>query len=879
MNVYLALPAIILILAAREVRSDNAVTDSGSVVRIVKKDGGYQLLRNDQPYFVKGAVVGQGGSLDALQAAGGNSIRTHAGMLDEAQRRGFTALVGLPLGNPRKGFDYADTNKVQAQVERAREIVRKYRHHPALLFWNLGNEPEIYTTPAQRVPLWKAANRLAEMVKQEDPNHPVMAVIGGQYADMLHELNEYCPALDLVGLNSYAQMLKLPEEIAAQGWTRPYVVTEFGPRGHWQAPKTAWKVPLEDDANSKAEFYLQAYQHSVSGQPACLGSYVFFWSHKQEKTHTWYGMFLPDGSRTPAVDAMTFLWTGRWPTNRCPALQGKKLTIVPAESGPPAKPGVFMPGAKVDCSIEVNDPEDDNLRITWELRPDVADNPNVGGDWEPSVEPLKGAVVATGNDGRSATLQLPATPGKYRVFVYAHDGHGNATTANVPLLTEYPPVPPWQPDPGQREHLRRSLTLLSSSTPADRKTVRVLFYGQSITQQDWWKEVERYLRATYTNANLVIENRAIGGHSSQILVKTAEADLYPFQPDLLIFHVYGSHIEYENIIRRVRERTCADILLQTDHITQDASLTEETDPAKLSPAKWDPWMNHVFLPNTASKYDACRADIHELWKNYLGTHHLKAAQLLRDGVHLNAQGEWLMAELLKAYLAPLPAKAGYDPLDEPRVRTVPVALTPGQDSCRLEFTGTRADLLFKPTARDSVSVLVDGKPPSSIPELYGFTRVSAFPASDWPVLLKVNGGSPLVAEDWSIKIDQVSPDGKLCHFTLAGSRTGEDGEGTSTNRFVSKSGRIVIEPDDWNLAYCIGVFKRPLPENHLATWRAVLRGADAASPPAPAPGTEGCVTLAQGLAPGKHVLELRGPKLADQVRAVRFYCPPTQPAP
>jgi len=86
-----------------------------------------------------------------LQAAGANSIRTHAGMLDEAQRHGLTALVGLPLGNPRQGFDYADTNKVEAQSERARELVRKYRHHPALLFWNLGNEPEILTTPERRI--------------------------------------------------------------------------------------------------------------------------------------------------------------------------------------------------------------------------------------------------------------------------------------------------------------------------------------------------------------------------------------------------------------------------------------------------------------------------------------------------------------------------------------------------------------------------------------------------------------------------------------------------------------------------------------------------------------------------------------------------------
>jgi hypothetical protein len=100
------------------------------------------------------------------------------------------------------------------------------------------------------------------------------------------------------------------------------------------------------------------------------------------------------------------------------------------------------------------------------------------------------------------------------------------------MADPYPAIPSWQPDPAQHENLRRSLTLLNESTPENRRTVRVLFYGQSITEQAWWQGVAQYLRATYPNANLIISNLALGGHASQLLVKTAEADLYPFQPDL-----------------------------------------------------------------------------------------------------------------------------------------------------------------------------------------------------------------------------------------------------------------------------------------------------------------------------------------------------------
>ena len=158
--------------------------------------------------------------------------------------------------------------------------------------------------------------------------------------------------------------------------------------------------------------------------------------------------------------------------------------------------------------------------------------------------------------------------------------------AAIKVAAEDFPRPKWLGDTERfGKHVQRTMRLLAESTPEKRNPVRVLFYGQSITEQGWWKIVAEDLRTRFPNANLIIENRAIGGHSSQLLVKTAEADLYPFQPDLVIFHVYGAHDKYEEILRRVRERTCAEILQQNDHVTKPEDLTEETDASKLAPGR------------------------------------------------------------------------------------------------------------------------------------------------------------------------------------------------------------------------------------------------------------------------------------------------------
>lgn len=436
-------------------------------------------------------------------------------------------------------------------------------------------------------------------------------------------------------------------------------------------------------------------------------------------------------------------------------------------------------------------------------------------------------------------------------------------------------------------NIQRTMKLLEESSAENPNTVRILFYGQSITEQNWSKIVADDLKVRFPHADLIIENRALGGFASNLLEKTAETDLYPFQPDLLIFHVYGAHDKYENIIRRVRERTCAEILIQTDHITNVSNLTEETDPAKaiIQSGQWDSFMNYNFLPSLAAKYGAELCDQRSLWKHYLTDIKLEPQALLRDNIHLNAHGEYLMAEIVKAHLQRNPK---FDPAPaETWVKTYVVGkdLTVAEGKLSLAFEGNRIDVICKSTSSLAAQFTIDGRQPFEIPELYSFTPAQTTPPGKWlvkwPIIAPITSEKPLQLEEWTMEITKAAgADEKLFNFNLSGSKTGPDGEGRSDAQFISNSGRISISPEAWNANYSLALAGiKPPPEKFTVKWNViplfldtnkVLSVSDSKK--------EYTVTLAQGLINGKHQLDISGPTVS-LIKAIRIYRPSlaTQP--
>jgi hypothetical protein len=329
-----------------------SVSEGAIKVEIRENDGKFTLYRGGKPYYING--VGGQIYLDRAVAYGANSLRTWGAgeainILDEAHKKGLTVLFGLWVGQERQGFDYDDAKAVQSQLDRFTEVVKTYKDHPAVLMWGIGNENDLMY---ENQKVWTAINDIAKMIHEVDPNHPTMNVTAGLDVAEVQLIKERAPHLDIYGINTYGELIGIDQKIRSYGWDGPYIITEWGPNGHWEVPTTAWGAPIEQTSAIKAQKYRQRYQQGIARDPdRCLGSYVFLWGQKQETTPTWYGLFTEDGEETEVMDELQQCWTGTWPENRAPHIESFTLNGLEAISS------VYLkPGRKYTADVKITDP-------------------------------------------------------------------------------------------------------------------------------------------------------------------------------------------------------------------------------------------------------------------------------------------------------------------------------------------------------------------------------------------------------------------------------------------------------------------------------------------------------------------------------------------
>lgn len=383
----------------------------------------WSLTVDGTPFTIKGA--GGDGSKPLLVEVGGNSYRTWGAenldaKLNEAQRLGLKVTVGIWLGHKEHGFHYDNAEMVAKQFNQTKAVVEKYKDHPAILMWALGNEMEGYDQGDDPA-VWTAVEDLAHMVKTVDPNHPTMTVIAEIGGKKVPSIEQMCPSIDIIGINSYAGAPSIYDRYVKQGGKKPYVITEFGPPGTWEAKQTPWKAPIELSSTEKEDWYSRAYKSNVVDHPdLCLGGYAFTWGNKQEATATWFGMLLPDGDKLGAVDAMQKIWTGKTPAHPCPRISKLDLKGDAAVDA----------GTTITVSLEASDPGGDPVSVHWSLTSDSGVK-GLNGDKEDMPDAVPGAV--THSDATGATVRMPDIPGSYRLYAVVKNAHKGAAVANIPL--------------------------------------------------------------------------------------------------------------------------------------------------------------------------------------------------------------------------------------------------------------------------------------------------------------------------------------------------------------------------------------------------------------------------------------------------------------
>jgi hypothetical protein len=437
------------IFLVNKLRQGKEINETRTVF-IKKTDRGFQLYRNGQPFYIKGA----GGStlFKELADIGANTVRVYdtiniQNILDEAHKNNLAVVVDIPL--PKYTVQYNSYLNVDENLVRKikiRNLVGKYKNHPALLMWNLGNEVHypvfLYKDRikrffnksyyAQETNFIKIYNELLDVIQSEDPNHLVCTtVIATDNWREIESIYLNSPKIDLLSYNIFAKIktfsFRYPRLDFLFG-PRPYYISEWGSDGHWETEPSLWKAPYEPTSTKKAEQIRERYEiltHTNDG--LCLGNLVFYWGQKQEITHTWFGIIDEFGRKSQSFYELKNCWKNQ---NNTIDFVPKINYMVVDNKTKRDDLLVFKPNEIKNAQIFLLETQDAKLKYEWEVY-EEGWNYYGANARQKKTKLIEGCIE---NHADSiVSFRTPLIEGPYRIFVHIYDEYGNFATTNTPF--------------------------------------------------------------------------------------------------------------------------------------------------------------------------------------------------------------------------------------------------------------------------------------------------------------------------------------------------------------------------------------------------------------------------------------------------------------
>lgn len=407
-------------------------------VETSKIDGKWRLLVDGKELYVKGVACNN--FYTRAADFGANVVRTYSvtdktkAILDSAYDKGLYVNLGLYIKRETDGFDYNNETAVKEQFDQMKASVERFKDHPALLVWSIGNEAEASYTNTK---LWDAINDIAKMIHEIDTNHPTTTTLASSNVSHIQNIIAKAPHIDILSVNTYTPNLPgVLNNLQTAGWTKPYMITEFGPRGTWQMnPEPTrvlpWGALVEQTSTEKEAIYLQAYQESIAANKdnGCLGSFVFLWGYQTHgEVLTWYGLFDKKGYTFPAVDAMQYAWTGAYPTNRAPVIATRDDILMNNKKAEEAI--TVAPGSSNTAKVTATDPENDVLTYDWMIMKEKS----AASD---GSLPAGIAGLIENNTKAEIVFKAPAEAAGYRLIVFVRDAKNKkVASAVIPFLVQ-----------------------------------------------------------------------------------------------------------------------------------------------------------------------------------------------------------------------------------------------------------------------------------------------------------------------------------------------------------------------------------------------------------------------------------------------------------
>lgn len=402
------------------------------VVYIKETKGKYQLIRNGEPFYMYGAAA-HSDFLEELREAGANTARIYdtinlKATLDKAHELGLAVVVDIPM--PKQHTDgqfYEDIDLFENLHNRVAEVVSRHKDHPALLYWNLGNElyyPYFY----QKTKFHKKFNILIDLIHELDKNHPVSTTTIGANKLRVLSIELKSPQLDFISFNSFGSLSSFTDRLLpiTPFWNGPYVISEWGVNGPWESPLTSWGIPIEETSTKKAEQVVQRYQNYIKPLRSnnSIGSFIFYWGQKNEVTPSWYSLFEQNHLKSQSVFELRKIWRGL-----DAEFPGPKLKyILLNERG--AQESIILPAGKsATAEIFLEKASAPNYTYHWELR-------------EESWYEYHISQLVSGHDfevtDNKVSFQTPSKEGPYRLHLTITNNTGYYASANIPFYVLNP---------------------------------------------------------------------------------------------------------------------------------------------------------------------------------------------------------------------------------------------------------------------------------------------------------------------------------------------------------------------------------------------------------------------------------------------------------